>query len=111
MIRCPKSATSKRVSEGSPINRSLTQRVTKSSLLNKALKQVPSGKTVAASLDIHVNNQGSECFAATCSAIGPCDAIGPCPPEDEFGYNPGSCDSLDLAAIPLSIVGAVLWNA
>jgi len=42
-----KSATSK-----------LTHRVTKSSLLNKALKQVQSGKTVAASLVIHVNNPG-----------------------------------------------------
>src|SRR6056297_1448400 len=34
--RLRKSATSKRVSEGSPINPSLTHRVTQSSLLNKA---------------------------------------------------------------------------
>src|SRR6056297_3097475 len=45
--RLRKSATSK-----------LTHRVTKSSLLNKALKQVQSRKTVAASLVIHVNNPG-----------------------------------------------------
>src|SRR6056297_581616 len=54
----PKTATSKRVSEGSPINSSLTRRVTKSSLLNKALTQVQTGKAVAACLVIHVNNPG-----------------------------------------------------